>query len=90
MPLITTNEIKDMELVELIEHYEGGRVVKRVLNGVEFEADELPSAIQFAKYVTTKTLVTVEEAEQRYGTRYTAQSTAQQSQTGDPLPIPRE
>lgn len=55
------------ETLELEEHYEGGRCVKRLINGVEVPEDTFASAIQFAPHVITKTKMTYEEARHRYG-----------------------
>lgn len=47
--------------IEITEHYENGRCVRRTVNGIEVEPDEHPTVIQFARNVTTKTYLTHEE-----------------------------
>lgn len=57
--------------IEIEEHYEGGYVVKRFMNGIEVPVLETwPVAVQFVKCVTTKTYMTLTEAKHKYGEYY--------------------
>lgn len=59
--------------IEIEEHYEGGYVVKRLINGVEVPVVETwPVAVQCVKCVTTITQMTLEDARNKYGAAYPA------------------